>query len=340
MKNNNLKKEVAFKNEIIEIEKLPYPYVLYPGFYGAFFAFQEDLNKKITFCSCCKEAIQSYIKFRLSEHPIGYQTIPEKRYFISSSDFPLKFVKTLINAKIKGNEDIINQFIFKDNLCHECNKKTPNLRYCHEMYGGSFKQNYGWYIKKEAYELGIQICVDPGIIRINTQICPDELFELLDEEPIEKCNSFPEILHFKLDDIINSKIKRRVLKFAENNARIKFGFKKVGEAWVNETILYNTLKSMFPEFHIIHHYRPDFLKGLEIDVFIEELKIGFEYQGIQHFKPFKHFGGKKSLDKLKLRDKLKRNLCEEIGIKLIEVTYHEHVSEQLIRTKMSEYYSF
>jgi len=33
----------------------------------------------------------------------------------------------------------------------------------------------------------------------------------------------------------------------------------------------------------LRHYRPDFLQGLELDIFIDELKIGMEYQGIQHF---------------------------------------------------------
>lgn len=330
------RKEIVYKSGIIELENLPFPYVLYPGHYGAFFGFQETFGKEIVFCSCFKKSIQNYIKFRLSDPSAGYQSIDQKRYLISSSDFPLKFVETLMDANVRQNESIINHFIFKDNVCHECNKSTPNFRYCHEMYGGSFKQNFGWYIKKEAYELGIDICIFPPLLRINTITCPDEFFDIIDENAFEKCKMYPEILHFKLEDIINSKLKRKALKFAENNVRIKFGFKKVGQSWVNETLLFNTLKSMFPDYKIIYHYRPDFLKGLEIDVFIDELKIGFEYQGIQHFKPIKHFGGEKSYNDLRSRDKLKRKICEDTGLKLVYITYKEDISESLIKLKIHE----
>lgn len=76
--------------------------------------------------------------------------------------------------------------------------------------------------------------------------------------------------------------------------------------------------------------RPDFLKNpvtggvnnLEIDCYNEELKIGVEYNGIQHYKftPFFH-KNKDQFTMQKYRDDMKRRICKDRGITLIEVPY-------------------
>ncbi|NMQ18390.1 hypothetical protein E4P82_03755 [Candidatus Competibacter phosphatis] len=54
---------------------------------------------------------------------------------------------------------------------------------------------------------------------------------------------------------------------------------------------------LFPSLEVVHHYRGKELEGLEIDVWIPKLKIGIEYQGIQHFNVIKHWGGEDGLRK-------------------------------------------
>ena len=76
--------------------------------------------------------------------------------------------------------------------------------------------------------------------------------------------------------------------------------------------------------------RPDFLRNqvtgntnnLEIDCFNNELKIGLEYNGRQHydFIPFFH-RNKETFYNQKYRDELKRIKCRDNGILLIEVPY-------------------
>ena len=69
---------------------------------------------------------------------------------------------------------------------------------------------------------------------------------------------------------------------------------------------------------------PKFLEGLRFDGYNEELKLAFEYQGIQHFKVMNrhfHHQGKKDFIAQKLRDQKKRDLCERNGIDLIEIPY-------------------
>ena len=85
------------------------------------------------------------------------------------------------------------------------------------------------------------------------------------------------------------------------------------------------LDSTFPEFSIKENYRPDWLKSssltnLELDYYIEELSIGLEIQGAQHYQfvPFFH-GSIENFDKRKLYDQEKKDLCYGNGIKLFEI---------------------
>jgi hypothetical protein len=73
--------------------------------------------------------------------------------------------------------------------------------------------------------------------------------------------------------------------------------------------------------------RPDFLKyktgkNLEIDLYNEELKMGLEYQGVQHYKytPYFHKKYEDFLSQME-RDKWKKAKLKELNIKLIEIPY-------------------
>lgn len=90
--------------------------------------------------------------------------------------------------------------------------------------------------------------------------------------------------------------------------------------------------------------RPDFLKNeitgknLEIDCFNQELMLGIEYNGQQHYKfiPGMH----KNFESFRLqqyRDSMKQKKCKEYGINLIVVPYmiphqsiENYIREQLI----------
>lgn len=74
--------------------------------------------------------------------------------------------------------------------------------------------------------------------------------------------------------------------------------------------------------------RPDFLRNpitgnnLEIDCYNPTLKLGVEYNGQQHYNytSFFHRNVEASTNQ-KYRDELKRRMCRENGINLIEVPY-------------------
>jgi len=82
--------------------------------------------------------------------------------------------------------------------------------------------------------------------------------------------------------------------------------------------------------------RPDFLRNtvtgglhnLELDCYSDTLRLAVEYNGIQHYKyvPFFHKNKEAFLNQ-KYRDYMKRQLCKENRIVLIEVPYDVKISD-------------
>lgn len=328
-------KNIAYQDGIVARENdLPLPIVYYPGHYGAFLAFSQSESSEIFFCSCAKKSIANYIRFR-TECTELINSDPQRNFILSKAIFPQKIVTKLMEQDKNAGHEIINKLYFKTEICHECNKITPTYSYCIPMYGGVFEQNYGWYINKQSYEYG----VIPVWFRILEDVCPDEVFSLLNGSKKEFLSTYNglseiELIMAKARDIHFQKCARKIRKIIENEVRVKFGFKKVGEAWATETLLYQLVCQIFPKEKVYRHYRPDYLEYLELDVFIPRLNIGIEYQGIQHFKPIDHWGGKESLARVIERDKNKKKLCSKNGVKLIYFYYYEELSKKFVEEKI------
>ena len=60
-----------------------------------------------------------------------------------------------------------------------------------------------------------------------------------------------------------------------------------------------------------------FLKKLTLDFYLPDFNVGIECQGEQHFKPVKYFGSNKKHKKTVDRDKVKKMLCDNNGVKLL-----------------------
>ena len=63
--------------------------------------------------------------------------------------------------------------------------------------------------------------------------------------------------------------------------------------------------------------RFDWLGRQSLDFYIPDYNVGIECQGEQHFFPVEYFGGDKTFKKTLQRDKRKKALCEEHGVKLL-----------------------
>ena len=67
-------------------------------------------------------------------------------------------------------------------------------------------------------------------------------------------------------------------------------------------------------------------KTLYFDFYIPSLETYIEYNGIQHYKPIKFFGGEDQLRVQQYNDSLKRDFCEREGKSLLVIRYDEDIS--------------
>lgn len=124
---------------------------------------------------------------------------------------------------------------------------------------------------------------------------------------------------------------------AENEVRELKGIAKIGEKWVNETLLFNYINLIFSSFNVEREASPEWLGRQRLDIYVPELNLALEYHGQQHFKAVEHFGGKEALKKTKERDKLKADLCKKNKVNLIYFTYKDNLSESLVKRRLKKY---
>lgn len=72
---------------------------------------------------------------------------------------------------------------------------------------------------------------------------------------------------------------------------------------------------------------------LPFDFYLPEYKICIEYQGEQHFKEIKKWGGKSKLDYTHHNDNIKKNYCKINDINFIEISYNDNIEEKLLTLK-------
>ena len=72
-----------------------------------------------------------------------------------------------------------------------------------------------------------------------------------------------------------------------------------------------------------------FINKLPFDFYIPKLDMCIEYDGIQHFKPVKAFGGTKEFNKTIVKDKIKDEYCCNNNIHLLRISCFENIIEKL-----------
>lgn len=234
---NSIKREVAYKESTIAYENgLPFPTVLYPSHYGAFIAFSNLKPRKekilktedIFFCSCHRKAILNFFTMFLKEYLSAKKLRQESNALLKiAKEFP-KIVKDNLRNTIekKGKSELSIHFLlhhlnFKEDICHECNQVIPSYEYCVEMYGGVFKRNYGWYIKKQGYEWGV------SSFDIDFDICPKNILDLVKINPKDFLKSLSNYDYESKKEY--EKQRREIWKILENRVREKLGHKMIEE---------------------------------------------------------------------------------------------------------------
>jgi len=71
------------------------------------------------------------------------------------------------------------------------------------------------------------------------------------------------------------------------------------------------------------------INKLPFDFYLPDYNTCIEFHGEQHYKPIKWFGGETVFNKLKSRDKIKENYCNDNNIKLIIIPYRKNILKYL-----------
>ena len=99
--------------------------------------------------------------------------------------------------------------------------------------------------------------------------------------------------------------------------------------WKHELDLFHAIRKKHPD--TLYQYRPDWLGRQSLDLYIPSLRTAIEYQGVQHYRPVEFFGGEEAhLQRLEL-DLVKRQLCEENQVRLIEWPYDVEPTDKNIK---------
>lgn len=95
---------------------------------------------------------------------------------------------------------------------------------------------------------------------------------------------------------------------------------RILEKEINEFLIENNIKYEYQK-------KFDWLGKQSLDFYLPDYNIAIECQGIQHFESVEYFGGEERLKKQIKYDVIKKNLCENNGIKLL---YYTKLNENFI----------
>lgn len=109
--------------------------------------------------------------------------------------------------------------------------------------------------------------------------------------------------------------------------------------WVREAEMHGIVKKLFPDHVVMREASPPWLGRQRLDVFIPALGLAFEHQGEQHYRPVSAFGGEEALRRAQERDQIKRRLCQENGVHLVEIRFDEPLTLAAMRRRLHRHLS-
>ena len=152
----------------------------------------------------------------------------------------------------------------------------------------------------------------------------------------------------KAKEVHGDKYDYSKVEYTNNHSIVNIICPKHGEFWqrpsnhlrgqgcpiCNESHLENKIRLFLEEYSINYEKQKKFiwLNKQTLDFYIPFLKMGIECQGVQHFKPIDFAGeGKEwayeNFKYIKNNDKVKKELCEQNGIKILYFNYNDKINK-------------
>jgi hypothetical protein len=101
--------------------------------------------------------------------------------------------------------------------------------------------------------------------------------------------------------------------------------------------LLEIVKTIFPNQRIVLEHNIAQTGALFLDIYLPQLNVAFEFDGVQHFTYSEHFhGSPEAFRASKKRDAAKTTRCQELGISLVRVRYDEKMTRDLIMNKLQQ----
>jgi hypothetical protein len=107
--------------------------------------------------------------------------------------------------------------------------------------------------------------------------------------------------------------------------------------WVREAEMYSLLKKLFPDQVIIRVASPPWLGRQRLDVYLPAIGLALEHHGEQHYRAINAFGGEMALKRNMERDALKRSLCKQNAVQLVEIRFDEPMTLPILRQKLRRF---
>lgn len=133
---------------------------------------------------------------------------------------------------------------------------------------------------------------------------------------------------------VPGEVRDELIRECEDMLREELGLPKIGDGFIYETLLANTVAKIYPD--SIREHSPSWLGKQRLDIYIPSLKIALEYNGEQHYYPIEFFGGKKGFEETKARDIRKRQLCQENHVTVIDWKYTEKITETAVNQRIED----
>lgn len=114
---------------------------------------------------------------------------------------------------------------------------------------------------------------------------------------------------------------------AENTFRSHLGLKPKAPKWISEQLLFDKIKLNYKNLLIVSQASPEWLGRQRFDIYIPEINVAIEYNGVQHYQAVGLFGGEEGLKQTKLRDEQKRKKCKQNKCELLEVNDSYSINE-------------